>query len=460
MVNLKDYKGKKVHFIGIGGCSMSGLAQIMNANGYIVSGSDIKESSYTSKLAKVGIPYTIGQSKDNIADADLAIYTAAIKPTNPEYAYAASHNIPLIERSQLLGMISSTYEDLACISGCHGKTTITSMLARIMHDANKDCTVHVGGVVDFLDGGVKLGKSSVFITEACEYVKSFLTMSPKYILINNIDDDHLDCYKDINEICDTFAEFAQKLPKDGVLILNTDDKMTADIANKVDCKIITYGLEGNTDWTLKNFEFDTQGNGSADAFKHGKLMGRISLNVPGKHNLMNALAASIYACDIFGIGFETCESALKHYHLAGRRFELMGENNGVKIFHDYAHHPSEIKACLDGAKLYPHKKLWVVFQCNSYTRAMTLKEKYGTSFGVADEVLVPDIYPGRDAFTDKIHARDLVDEINKNTGNAKYLASFEEIKNYLFKNWQEGDIVVTLGSGDINKQQLVFLERY
>ena len=282
-------------------------------------------------------------------------------------------------------------------------------------------------------------------------------MAPKYILVNNIDDDHLDCYRDIDEICETFEAFIKKLPENGILMLNMADKLTAALKDASPCHVITYGTE-DSDWNLKDITFDEDGFGGCTVFNKNGSEQAIKLSVPGEYNLYNALAATIYAHEVFGISLETCAAALEDYTLAGRRFELVGERDGVKIYHDYAHHPSEIKACLDAASKVAHNKLWVVFQCNSYTRARTLKEKYGVSFSVADEVLVPDLYPGRDIDTGDIHATDLVNEINKNTNNAKYLASFAEIKNYLLRNWQEGDIVLTLGSGDVNKQQLVFLE--
>jgi UDP-N-acetylmuramate--alanine ligase len=437
---------------------MSGLAQILKTNGFHVTGSDLRESAFTEKLKEQDIPFTIGHDPKNAAGADLVIYTAAVKSTNPEYAFAEENGIPMLERSKLLGILSSGYGRVACISGCHGKTTITSMLALIMQTADIDCTVHVGGMVDFLGGGVKLGTSDIFITEACEYVKSFLTLSPKYILVNNIDDDHLDFYKDIEDICQTFAEFVRKLDGGGTLILNAGDPLAMRLAGEVDCRVITYGTE-DADWTLSDISFDEMGSGSAVFIVNGRQAGKIKLNVPGLHNLQNALAASLYANEVFGVSLQACAKALTGYHLAGRRFELAGERDGVKIFHDYAHHPSEIKACLAAAQLYPHKKLWAVFQCNSFTRARTLRVKYGTSFFDADEVLVPDLYPGRDIDRGDIHATDLVAEINKNSGNARYLPSFADIRDYLLEHWQEGDIVVTLGSGDVNKQQFVILEK-
>jgi len=457
MIDLNEFAGKRVHFIGIGGCSMSGLAQILKANGFHVTGSDLKESAFTEKLKEHNIPFSIGHDPKNIAGADLVVYTAAIKPTNPEYAWAAENGLPMLERSKLLGILSAGYGRVACVSGCHGKTTITSMLALIMQTADIDCTVHVGGMVDFLGGGVKLGKSDIFITEACEYVKSFLTLAPTYILVNNIDDDHLDFYRDIEDIYQTFAEFVRKLDDSSTLILNANDPLAMRLSGEVGCRVITYGTP-DADWTLSDILFDKMGSGSATVLAYGRPMGNIRLNVPGLHNLENALAASLYANEVFGVSLQTSGEALLGYKLAGRRFELIGERDGVKIFHDYAHHPSEIQACLAAAHIYPHKKLWVVFQCNSFTRARTLRTKYGKSFFDADEVLVPDLYPGRDIDKGDIHATDLVDEINQNSGNAVYLPAFTDIRDYLRQRWQPGDIVITLGSGDVNKQQFVFFE--
>lgn len=457
-INFSDLKDKPVHFIGIGGCSMSGLAQIIHANGLCVTGSDMKESAFTKQLEKRSIPVTIGHDEKNVHGAGLVVYSAAIKPFNPEYAYAASHNIPMLERSKLLGLISSHYKRVACIAGCHGKTTITSMLALVMQNTEQDATVHVGGMVDFLDGGVHIGTNDAFVTEACEYVRSFLTLHPTHILVNNIDDDHLDCYRDIDDIFDTFVEFISKLDGNGVLLLNQSDELAYRLREHSPCRIVTYNDEPNSEWYLSNISFDEFGCGSGDVTYHGENLGRLTLSVPGLHNLRNALAATAFAYEVFGVDVKTSIRALKNYKLAGRRFEFMGERSGVKVFHDYAHHPSEIAACLDAAKLVPHSKLWVVFQCNSYTRARTLKDKYALCFTDADEVIMPDIYPGRDTDTQGIHARDVVAAINANSAICLYIPTFEEIKDYLHKNWQPGDIVITLGSGDVNKQQLIFFE--
>ena len=457
-IDFSTLQDKPIHFIGIGGCSMSGLAQIISANGFTVTGSDMKESAFTGQLKKRNIPVTIGHDEKNVHGAGLVVYSAAIKPFNPEFAYAASHNIPMLERSKLLGLISAHYKRVACIAGCHGKTTITSMLALIMQNTADDCTVHVGGMVDFLEGGVKIGTNDAFITEACEYVRSFLTLHPTHILVNNIDDDHLDCYRDIDDIFDTFVEFIEKLDDTGVLLLNQSDELAYRLKEHSPCRVVTYNDGPKSDWYLGNVSFNEFGFGSGDVMHCGENLGRLELTVPGLHNLRNALASAAFAYEVFGVDVATSIRSLKNYKLAGRRFEFMGERSGVKVFHDYAHHPSEIAACLEAAKLVPHKKLWVVFQCNSYTRARTLKDKYALCFKDADEVIMPDIYPGRDTDTQGIHARDVVAAVNANSAICLYIPTFGEIKDYLLKNWHPGDIVVTLGSGDVNKQQLIFFE--
>jgi len=449
---LRALKNGRIHFVGIGGCSMSGLALIMNSIGYHVSGSDLNESNFTEKLTKENIEVTIGHDALNIEGAALCVYSAAIKPENPERKFAADHNIPMIDRATLLGLLSQEYENVICIAGCHGKTTITSMTALIIRQAEIDATVHVGGMVNFLGSGVHLGTSKkYFVTEACEYVESFLKLSPTHILVNNIDDDHLDYYRDIEHIYSTFEKFVHLLPKDGQLFISKDNALSRRLLDQP-YEITEYGTTPNDGFSVANVTYSKMGFPSFDVIKHGEALGRIELNVPGQYNMANALAAFAVCNKIFNIDIKTAAQALKNYRLVGRRFEYMGEKNGVTIVHDYAHHPSEIEACLDAASRVPHKKLWTVFQCNSYTRAKTLKDKYALSFGKSDFVIVPDIYPGRDIDTGEIHATDLVDAIRPNASAVKYIATFEEINQFLDQHALEGDLVVTLGSGDVYKQ--------
>lgn len=446
MAQLQQFLGKSVHFIGIGGCSMSGLAVILKDLGYSPKGSDINESVFTRKLAEEDIPVTFGHSAGNIGDAALVVYSAAIRPGNPEYDAARSLSLPMLERSELLGQISRQFETVVGIAGCHGKTTITSMSALILRECGVNLTVHIGGMVDFLGSGVSIGDYPAFLTEACEYVGSFLKLRPTHTLINNIDDDHLDYYKSIDEIYGAFAQYTALLPEDGTLFAYVHDPLVARLAKRCGRKTVTYGFE-NADYTAVDENYDELGCPSFTVCSpRGEA--RVRLSVVGRHNMANALAAITVCSEVFGVNLANAAHALKDYHLVGRRFEMMGEKNGVKIIHDYAHHPSEIAACLEAASRYPHKKLWAVFQCNSYTRAKTLKDKYATCFGYADTVIVPDIYPGRDIDRGEIHARDLAGAIGQ-YADCTYIPTFEGISGFLEKNASPGDVVVTLGSGSV-----------
>ena len=450
MVELEKYIGKPVHFIGIGGCSMSGLAVILKDLGYKPKGSDINESVFTDLLAEQGIEFTIGHSAGNIEGAELVVYSAAIKPGNVEYDAAKAAGIPMIERSVLLGLISRQFDNVVCIAGCHGKTTITSMSALILQRNGIDLTVHVGGKVDFLGGGgVMTGSYPAFLTEACEYVESFLELSPTHILVNNIDDDHLDYYKDIDAIYEAFRKFVALMPQHGVMFAYAHDPLVQRLAEGTSNRVVTYGFE-DADYVAQNIEYDENGCPEFDVVSP-KGDAHIKLSVVGKYNVGNALAAITVCSEIFGIEPKDAAAALKEYRLAGRRFEHMGSKNGVEIIHDYAHHPSEIMACLEAASHMPHGKLWAVFQCNSYTRAKTLRKKYAVSFGDVDTVIVPDIYPGRDIDMGDIHATDLVADISEHS-DCIYIPTFEQISEYLDEHAQPGDVVITLGSGSVNKE--------
>ena len=441
---------ERIHLIGVGGCSMSGLAQILKKQGHTVTGSDRERSQFTDRLTELGIPVFIPQKGEQVEGAELVIYSAAIKPDNPERAYAREHGIPEMERSVALGQISARYPHVAAISGCHGKTTITSMLAYMNRQAGLDATVHVGGFVDLLNGGVEVGDGELFITEACEYVKSFLTLLPTVALVNNIDNDHLDCYKDLDEIIATFAQFCDLVPPEGEIIVCRDDKNVQRLLPLLHRTPITYGLSEG-DYHAKNVTFDERGCASFDLVYKGETLGRIVLHVPGTHNIINALAACAVAAQ-FKVSFSDMAAALARFANTKRRFEFMGKKNGVSVYHDYGHHPNEIAATLEAAARVPHNRLICVFQCNSYTRAKTLFCENVTCFSKADQVLVPDIYPGREVDTGIVHARDMVNAINRTTHNALYLPTFEEIAAWLETNAQPNDLVITVGSGNVYAQ--------
>ena len=448
MAHIDD--AKRIHLIGIGGCSMNGLALILKSQGHEVTGSDRERTQFTDALDHEGVRYSIGHTGEFVEDAELVVYSAAIKPDNPERVLAREKGIPELERSVALGQISERYEGVVAIAGCHGKTTITSMLALINAQAKTDATIHVGGYVEFMEGGVHVGSRELFITEACEYVESFLTLKPTLALINNIDDDHLDYYENIDAIVRAFERFLALLPEDGTFIACTDDFRVKALADKSRLHVVTYGLEGG-DYTATDIKFDERGNAGFTVLRRGEVLGNVQLSVPGKHNIVNALGA-IAVSDQYGVPFATEAQALHDFVNTRRRFEYYGERNGVKVFHDYGHHPSEIRATLDAAKRVPHNKLYCVFQCNSYTRARTLFCNNVTCFTDADCVLVPDIYPGREKDTGIVHARDMVAAINLSSNNATYIATFEEIRAYLDAHAVEGDLVVTVGSGDVYRQ--------
>ena len=441
---------KHVHFVGIGGCSMSGIARILKAQGHTVTGSDRDHTQFTDRLEQDGIPVFYGHKAEQAQNADLLVYSAAIKPDNPERVYAREHGIPEMERSVALGQLSARFHNVIAVAGCHGKTTITSMLAYVNETANMDATVHVGGFMDLLGGGVRLGNHDLFITEACEYVESFLTLKPTIAIINNIDNDHLDYYGDMEHIIDAFRRFCALIPDDGSILACMDDVYVKNLIAELNKKVITYGLECG-DIHAGSLQYDVNGNPSFALFDHGEEKGIVKLQVPGRHNVINALA--VYgASKLCGVSFEDYAEAMHRFHNTSRRFELLGERNGVKVYHDYGHHPNEIKETLAAATHVPHKRIFCVFQCNSYTRARTLFCEHVTCFADADEVLVPDIYPGRETNTGIVHARDMVDGINRESHNAQYLGTFENIADYLNLHAVPGDIVITVGSGDVYRQ--------
>ena len=454
MVRIDDKK--RIHLIAIGGCSMSGIARILKAQGHEVTGSDREKTQFTITLDEEGIPYSVGHTGEYVKDADLVIYSAAIKPDNPERVMARELGIPEMERSVALGQISERFREVVCVAGCHGKTTITSMLAMVNEVCRGDATVHVGGYVEFLQGGVRVGGRDTFITEACEYVESFLELRPTIALVSNIDDDHLDYFKDIEHIQRAFEKFAALLPDTGLLIGCRDDFRVRALLEQAGKPSVTYGLREG-DYHAENVEYDGMGCPSFDAVEKGVVLGRVALRVPGTHNVLNALGALAVARRL-GIPFDEYAEAMGAFVNTKRRFEYYGERNGIKVFHDYGHHPNEIRATLEAATRVPHNKLYCVFQCNSYTRALTLFTKNVTCFADADMVLVPDIYPGREKDTGIVHARDMADGINAFSHNALYLGTFEKIREWIDENGQPGDLVVTVGSGDVYRQTRKLLD--
>ena len=443
-------KNKYIHMIGIGGVSMSGIAELLVNMEFKVSGSDSNSSSTTERLSNEGIKISIGQSASNINDEiALVAYTAAIKEDNPELVEAKKRNIPCIERSLLLGELTRLYKNTIAICGTHGKTTTTSMVSLSFIEGKKDPTVQVGADLRQLNNtNYKVGNSDFFIIEACEYVRSFLSFSPQSVALLNIEADHLDYYKDIDDIKSAFDEFLSFVPNDGVIVFNNDDEDCIDVVKNKNTNIISFGINNDSDWMAKNIKI-IDGFYTFDAINKEKSV-TISLSVPGFHNVYNALA-NIAMSDFYGISLEDIRKSLKDFTGAHRRFEYVGKLNGARIYDDYAHHPTEIKATINAAKQLNHNKLWVIFQPHTYTRTSTLFDEFSNAFADADELILTDIYAAREIDTGIVSSKMLADSINKVSNNCTYLTTFDEIKNYLKENVKENDLVLTVGAGSITK---------
>ena len=438
-----------VHFIGIGGISMSGLAEILLEEGFHISGSDAKESALTDALEKKGARIYYGQRASNISDStDVVVYTAAIHPDNPEFARAKELGIPMLTRAELLGQIMRNYDTPIAVAGTHGKTTTTSMLSHILLKGDCDPTISVGGILPAIGGNIRVGQSETFLTEACEYTNSFLSFFPKISIILNMDADHLDFFKDIDDIRRSFRRFAELLPADGTLIINADTPEYQSITEGLSCQVITYGLENNADYTASDITYDEFGHASFNVRYKGSDLGRCSLKVPGSHNVSNALSA-VAAGRLLNLPWEVIAEGLLSFTGTDRRFQYKGTVGGVTIIDDYAHHPTEIEATLKAAANYPHCKVWCVFQPHTYTRTKALLPEFAQALTLADHVVLADIYAARETDTLGISSEDLADRIRELGTPCEYFPTFDEIENFLLKNCTQGDLLITMGAGDV-----------
>ena len=448
----------KVHFIGIGGISMSGLAEILNSRGYTVTGSDMNTSAITNKLEHLGIKTMTGHSGENIAGADLVVYTAAIREDNPELAAARLQGIPTMDRATLLGRIMKGYPGSIAVSGTHGKTTTTSMISMILLEAGFNPTIHIGGELDAIGGTTHIGSNDYFVAEACEYYESFLKFFPHIAVILNIEFDHADYFKDLDHVTETFRKFAMLVPSDGYLIACADDKNIGKILGSADCKVVTFGMNPDTaDWGAANITFDEMGCASYKLFHKGREVSAISLMVPGIHNAGNSLAA-IAACSITGCSYDIIKQAFSKFRGTHRRFELKGTIDGIKVIDDYAHHPSEVKATLKAAKICEQSRIWCVFQPHTYTRTKFLMNEFATAFEDADEVILTDIYAAREIDKGEVNSEMLAYRIKETGKKVRYIKGFNAIVEQLKKHVKPGDLVITMGAGDIYKVGEMFLE--
>ena len=449
MYQINFNKPEHIHFIGIGGISMSGLAEILLGAGFSVSGSDSKPSELTAHLESMGAKIFYGQRGENIfSDYNCVVYTAAIHPDNPEYARCVELKLPMLSRADLLGQIMKNYKTAIAVSGTHGKTTTTSMFSSVLLAADTDPTISVGGILEAIGGNIRVGRSETFITEACEYTNSFLSFYPTMSIILNIEEDHMDFFKDLDDIMNSFSLFAKRLPKDGVLIINKEIKNYEKVIEGLDCRVITYGIDSSCTYHAENICFNKQGCGEFDVMHHRKDLGHIVLNVPGQHNVSNALAV-IAAARKLGISMECIQAGLRGFRGTNRRFQYKGSLNGVTIIDDYAHHPTEIRATLQAAKNYPHKEIWCVFQPHTFTRTKAFFKEFAQSLSMADHVVLADIYAARETDSLGMSSALLCEEIKSLGADCHYFPTFAEIEGFLKSHCVHGDLLITMGAGDV-----------
>lgn len=442
------FNGKKIHLIGIGGVSMSGIADILLSLGSSVTGYDMKKSDYTEALENKGIKISYEYNLDNIKDADIVVYTAAIKDDNEELKYAKSLNKELYERSVFLGMIMKQYKNVLCISGTHGKSTTTGMVSTIFLKNNMNPTIQIGAMLPLINSNSYVGGKEYFIAESCEFVDSFLDFFPTSEIILNIDNDHLDYFHNLDNIIASFKKFTELLPEDGKLVVNNDDlnasKASIDIGNK-----ITYGINNNSKYMAKNIEYDEIGNPSYDLYIDNELITKVNLNIKGIHNVYNSLAA-ISLSHQYIDNINDIVTALEEYHGVERRFEFIGNYNNAKVFDDYAHHPSEIETTYNSLKSVKHKNEWIVFQSHTYSRTKDHLEEFANILSKFQNVIIAPIFPAREINIWNVKEDDLVKLINEQNGNAIYIDSFDKIIDYLKENVKEDDLVITIGAGPID----------
>lgn len=456
--NIRKYK--HVHMLGIGGVSMSGIAEILYHWGFTVTGSDAHSSEITDKLIKSGIHVVIGHDLDNLKTADAVVYTAAISQNDIEMVEARKLNIPLIERCDFLGELTKAFENTIGVSGTHGKTTTTSMVSVCFLKAGLDPNIQVGGILKQIDGNYKIGNSEYFIIEACEYVESFLKFRPKSEIILNIDNDHLDYFKTFENIKNAFIKYVKLLPQNGILVLNADDENCLELKNYTVSKYITYGIDNESaDFIAKNIVFNNDGFAGFDVYKNNKFYSHIQLSVAGRHNVLNALAA-ISLCDYYGIHSEVIKDALLEFTGAHRRLEYKGSFNDISVYDDYAHHPTEIKATCNALYNKKFNKAWVIFQPHTYSRTKNLLNEFAEALSQFDNIIITDIYAARETNTYGVSSKDIADRLNSSrTASCKYISNFEDIVKYVKENAKPNDIILTLGAGDVTNIGPMILEK-
>lgn len=466
-MDINILKGKKhIHFIGIGGSGMYPLAQILHSQGYFLTGSDNNETETLDAVRKMGIEVFIGQRAENIDGADLIVHTAAIMEDNPELMAARQSGVPVLERAELLGIVTNWYSNAVCVSGTHGKTTATSMITQILYTAGTDLSAYIGGKLPCINGSGIAGKSDILVCESCEFEDHFLKLAPDISVILNVDADHLDYFGTLENVIASFRKFAEKTSK--VLIVNGDDKNTMTAVDGLDKKIITFGLSESNDWYAGNIKNISGLETQFDAYHNGEYVITITLHVAGNHNVLNALA-SLAAVNELGISTEYCKKGLEDFRGAKRRFEKLGYEKGITVVDDYAHHPAELEATLTAAMNMGFNKVWAVFQPFTFSRTKILLDDFARVLQIPDKTVLTDIFGSREKNTFEIFTRHLAEKIpgciwfpqDENaewTDERKYF-NFGQICDYVCENAQEGDLVITLGCGDAYKIAKMILKK-
>lgn len=442
---------KNIHFVGIGGIGMSGIAEVLLNQGFNISGSDMSSSQNTEYLIEKGAKVYIGHSQDNVKDAEVIVYSSAVKINeNPETIYAKEHKIPLIRRAEMLAEVSRLNYSIA-VAGTHGKTTTTSMLALILIEANIDPTVIVGGrLSDFGGTNARLGKGEWTLVEADEFDRSFLQLTPTISIINNIESEHLDVYRDVADIESTFLEFANKVPFYGFVSIGLDDNGVKNILPNINKKFVTFGFNRNCDYRGDNPIYNNR-EASCEVYEFGKKLGTIKIRIPGEYNLKNALA-SISIARMMRIDFDIIQNALNKFSGVFRRFEEKGSFKGVRVIDDYAHHPSEVKACLKGARESFKNRIVCLFQPHTYTRTRDQYLDFAKAFDEADEIIITDIYPAREKPIEGVTGKLISDSaIQFGHKNVNYVQDFDKVEETVKSIVKEGDILITMGAGNIWK---------
>ena len=438
-----------VHFMGIGGISMSGLAEILLNENFIISGSDMNKSALTTQLEEKGVKVYYGQVAGNITpDIDLVVYTAAIREDNEEWITAKEAGIPMLTRAELLGQIMDNYSKSIAVSGTHGKTTTTSMISQVLLEANTDPTITVGGILSAINGNLRVGTSDVFISEACEYTNSFLNFRPKYSIILNVEAEHLDFFKDLEDVRNSFHKFAANTRADGATIINGEIENYEELVAGLPQKVVTYGFDSKYDYYAENISFDDNACGMFSAMRNGVEVMKVHLNVPGMHNVSNALA-TIALAELMELPLEEVAVGLRKFGGANRRFQYKGNLGGITIIDDYAHHPTEIQATLSAAANYKHDRLVLVFQPHTYSRTKAFLEEFAEVLSQADILVLAEIYAAREKNTLGISSADLLDLVKEKGTECYYFPTFDEIENFLLENCMNGDLLITMGAGNV-----------